>query len=250
MGRNPISSDARRDCPPFSSARLHGVRRPGSAHRRHGERGRPAAPVAFVREVPRPARRGQFDSGPQLDGAGRLHRLRASLPAAEGRARMGAVPGRRCDLRVAGTCCGPAIRTHGSDTRKGNERMLDLRARTWTLFNPLLGLMLFASIEACGASSALLPVTDSGPGDDGALRCASDTDCPGATHCYFLVSDGCSATGACLNAPFTGACRSPTWCSCDGTDIVVCAPGGYSPLPIASEAICDGGGPTDAGVNH
>jgi hypothetical protein len=132
---------------------------------------------------------------------------------------------------------------------QGDGRMSALPIRTWTAFNRLLGLVVFASAEACGATSSLR-AADSGPRDDGALGCASDTDCTGTTHCYFLVSDRCSATGVCLNAPFTGACRSPTWCSCDGTAIVVCAPGGYSPQPIASETLCDSGTPTDVSANH
>jgi hypothetical protein len=127
--------------------------------------------------------------------------------------------------------------------------MVALSARTGTWFNQRFPLLLFTLVEACGAASTL-PAADSGPRDDGALRCASDEECSGATRCYFLVSDGCSATGICLNAPFTGACRAPTWCACDGNSVVVCAPDGYSPQPIASQTLCEAGTPADGSANH
>jgi hypothetical protein len=71
-------------------------------------------------------------------------------------------------------------------------------------------------------------------------RCAQDSDCAQGTKCFFRVADACAAVGECLPwdaLPHPG-CRSPTWCACDGTSVVVCAPGGYGPKPIAYEEVC------------
>jgi hypothetical protein len=148
----------------------------------------------------------------------------------------------------AGTLPRSSARSLSEIANRGG-RMSALPIPTWTPFNGLLRFLLFASVEACGATSAL-PVADSGPRDDSALACANDTDCGGTERCYFLVSEGCSATGTCLERPFTGACRSPTWCGCDGNAVVVCAPDGYSPQPIVSQTLCEAGTPTDVSANH
>jgi hypothetical protein len=76
-----------------------------------------------------------------------------------------------------------------------------------------------------------VPPADTGP--DSSQRCSQDTDCVGPNRCYFAVSEGCAATGGCLPAPFVGACRAMLGCACDGTDVALCAPAGYSPKPFA-----------------
>jgi hypothetical protein len=104
----------------------------------------------------------------------------------------------------------------------------------------------------CGSGnehSSLDAGVDASPVPDSSQSCAQNSDCQGPELCYFLISEGCSAKGTCLEPPFTGACKAPTFCACDGTSVVACAPRGYSPRPVASQTLCDAGMPKDGSTS-
>ena len=93
---------------------------------------------------------------------------------------------------------------------------------------------------------------------DVVVACGSDVECPPrAARCMFRVSDGCGATGTCVNYMETTACPKARFCDClgVGTGVSACAPPGLAPIPVNPSATCvqpdaapstDASGATDA----
>jgi len=88
-------------------------------------------------------------------------------------------------------------------------------------------------------------------GDAAGRFCVAARDCPSTMVCAYSIATGCSADGGiCL--PFDGGsdpqnCNAPLACGCDGTNVMLCAPAGYSPeTPVASTNACNAP-PNDAG---
>lgn len=74
---------------------------------------------------------------------------------------------------------------------------------------------------------------------DVVVTCASDVDCPPrAARCMFRVSEGCGATGTCVNYVEPTACPKARFCGCQDGGISACAPEGLSPVAVQRGAVC------------
>jgi hypothetical protein len=89
-------------------------------------------------------------------------------------------------------------------------------------------------------------------GDAVGRACVAARDCPATMVCAYSIGSGCAADGGvCL--PFDGGsdplnCDASLACGCDGTEVMLCAPNGYSPeKPVKSSNACNA--PEDAGTN-
>ena len=80
-----------------------------------------------------------------------------------------------------------------------------------------------------------------------ASGCTQDSECTDGKHCYFAVTGGCFASGSCLDPPAIGACKAMIACGCNGVDVPLCAPAGYSPERIAHGNGCETESSNDAG---
>jgi hypothetical protein len=102
-----------------------------------------------------------------------------------------------------------------------------------------------------GAGSSSGGAGSSG-GDSGS--CTTDADCGGGMMCGFKIADGCSASGACFDAPAPGTAMCLAYeagCACDGTEINLACngyPSGYASKPLSYTGACttavDAGGAT------
>jgi hypothetical protein len=103
-----------------------------------------------------------------------------------------------------------------------------------------------------GASSGS---SSSGGGSSGGSgSCTMDADCGAGKICGFKTADGCSASGACFNAPAsnTPMCLAyEAGCACDGTETNLACngyPSGYASKPVSHTGACtttvDAGGAT------
>lgn len=89
-----------------------------------------------------------------------------------------------------------------------------------------------------------------GRGD--AAACSQDTDCTGPTRCYFGITEGCSATGACLTPVSEGtACEAKSYCDCTGGYVGDCnSPPFYQPVPTTGDCYDAAAALIDAGPSN
>ena len=84
-------------------------------------------------------------------------------------------------------------------------------------------------------------------GDAYGKPCTAARDCPAAFTCAYSIASACSAAGQCLPYDGGAACDAAVACGCDQTDVVLCAPEGFAPKPVASASAC--GAQLDAGTD-
>ena len=93
-------------------------------------------------------------------------------------------------------------------------------------------------------------ISSGGPdasGDAYGKPCTAPRDCPAAFTCAYSIASACGAAGECLPYDGGAACDAAVACGCDQTDVVLCAPEGYAPKPVASASAC--GAPAGAGTD-
>ncbi len=80
-----------------------------------------------------------------------------------------------------------------------------------------------------------------GSGDANGQACTAPRDCPATFVCAYPIADTCGASGRCLPFDVNTCGDAGVACGCDSTAVVLCAPPGYAPKPIASTSACEGG---------
>lgn len=88
----------------------------------------------------------------------------------------------------------------------------------------------------------------------GSGSCTTDADCGAGKMCGFKTAGGCSASGACFDAPGPGTAMCLAYeagCACNGTEINLACngyPSGYASKPVSHTGACttavDAGGAT------
>jgi hypothetical protein len=90
-------------------------------------------------------------------------------------------------------------------------------------------------------------------GRGNAPACSKNSDCAPPTRCYFGITEGCSATGACLTPVAGGtACEAVSYCDCQGNMVGDCnSPAFYQDVPVAGYTCTDAAvAPIDAGKDY
>jgi hypothetical protein len=84
--------------------------------------------------------------------------------------------------------------------------------------------------------------TDALPDGQG-KACTKTADCSPMLRCIFPIALGCGAPGTCSFYTDPVGCSTKLACDCTGSDVKLCAPDGFAPVPVKKNGSCS---PSDA----